>query len=215
MSSLWQGCAFKRLWLIWLILANLTEKRGLLKDKCYLMRLTASRRIFSFFFQTANSGNVPKWKRKSCFAPLEITALVLQTHSISYSMPQLLRKASFLEGVSRSYVWFPHDPYRRRIACQSHASFGTLWSVLATLTSTSLSCGNEKSNQIARFVSPDEFSVVLNCDTKKLTPCIFITITSEETTNLIEYVIAQGIEVGLGSLRCWSMGRSLNLFMGR
>lgn len=37
---------------------------------------------------------------------------------------------------------------------------------------------------------------VWDCDTKKLTPCIFITITSEETTNLIEYVIAPGIEVG-------------------
>ena len=169
--------------------------------------------IIQFSFQTANSGNVPK--RKSSFASLEITALMLQTHSVSYSMPQLLRKASFLEGVSRSYVWCLHDPYQWRIVCQSHASFGTLWSMLATLTSTSLSCGNEKSNQIARFVNSDVFAVVLDCDTKKLTPCIFITITSEETTDLIEYVIAQGIEVGLGSLRCWGMDQSLDLFMGR
>lgn len=32
-----------------------------------------------------------------------------------------------------------------------------------------------------------------DCDTKKLSPCAFITITSKETTNLIEYVIARGI----------------------
>lgn len=35
------------------------------------------------------------------------------------------------------------------------------------------------------------------------------------TTNLIEYVIARGSEVGLGSLRCRSTAQSLNLFMGR
>lgn len=54
-----------------------------------------------------------------------------------------------------------------------------------------------------------------DCDTKKLTGCIFITITREKTTKLIEYVIAQGSEVGLASLHCWSMGQSLGLFIGR
>lgn len=48
---------------------------------------------------------------------------------------------------------------------------------------------------------PHSVSFFRGRDTKKLAPCIFITITREETTDLIEYVIAQGIEVGLGSLR--------------
>lgn len=125
----------------------------------------------------------------------------IQTFSKSYSIPKLLRKASFLEGISLSlYVWFLCDPCQRCIVCQLHVSFRTLSSLLASLTSTGLPCGNKGSNQLARFVNP-HCLIRLRLWQKKLTPCIFITITSKETTNLIEYVIAQGTEVGLGSLR--------------
>lgn len=134
----------------------------------------------------------------------------IQTFSKSYSIP---KQASFLEGLSL-YVWFLCDPCQWCIVCQLHVSFRTLSSLLASLTSTGLPCGNKGSNQLASFVNP-HCLIRLRLWQKKLTPCIFITITSKETTNLIEYVIAQGTEVGLGSLRCWSMGQSLNLFLGR
>lgn len=111
-----------------------------------------------------------------------------------------------LSSKSSLSLWFLRDPCQRYIVHPFHFS-----SRLASLTAIGLLRGNPGSSQLARFVDPPLSPFVWDWDTKKLTPCMFITITSEETANLIEYVIARGTGVGLGSLSGWSVGQSPDL----
>lgn len=106
------------------------------------------------------------------------------------SPPNYIFKAPFLESVLlHDFLWPPSVahcvPVSRLIqntfvlACIINLHSFTLWQ--QGIQSTCALC------------QPPPSPFVWDCDTKKLSPCVFITITSKETTNLIEYVIAPGI----------------------
>lgn len=106
------------------------------------------------------------------------------------SPPNYIFKAPFLESVPLlDFLWPPSVAHCVLVSRLIQNTF-----VLACIINLhSFTLWQQGIQSTCALCQPPPSPFVWDCDTKKLSPCVFITITSKETTNLIEYVIAPGI----------------------